>query len=181
MATNADLLSGRTRVLIVDDDADLRLTLCEFMESRPFRVSSAKSGTEAIRLLEAGHQFDIIFTDLMMPPGPGGIEILKTVRSRCPHSYVVVMTGYSSMETAIESIRLGAFDYLAKPFQLVELEIVANRIVQQMALLEDNRNLSQRVGLLTDRLTTIDARLERIEAMLNRLCSASGQNPKGDT
>jgi DNA-binding NtrC family response regulator len=169
MVTSAEYLPGRTRVLVVEDDSDLRLTLCEYLETRRFRVSSAKSGSEAIRLFQSGQQFDIVFTDLMMPPGPDGLEVLKAARSLHPHSHVVVMTGYSSLETAIESIRLGAFDYLTKPFQIAEIEIVANRIIEHALLLEDNRILSQKVTALTDRYASIDSRLERIEAMLGRL------------
>ena len=75
---------------------------------------------EALRLFDSGKQFDIIFTDLMMPPGPNGLEVLKAARALNSHCYVVIMTGYSSIDSAIESIRLGAFDYLPKPFQLVE-------------------------------------------------------------
>src|SRR5438034_5564369 len=110
MVQITDFLPGKTRLLIVEDDSDLRLTLCEYMETRRFSVTSAKSGTDALRLLDSGQQFDIIFTDLMMPPGPNGLEILKAARARSPHCYVVVMTGYSSLETAIESVRFGAFD-----------------------------------------------------------------------
>ena len=58
------------------------------------------------------------------------------------------MTGYSSIESAIESIRLGAFDYLPKPFQLVEIEIIANRIIEHLCLLEDNRRLSSKAALV---------------------------------
>ena len=166
---SAELFSGKTKVLIVDDDSDLRLTLCEYLETRRFRVSSARNGAEAIRMFESGQQFDIVFTDLMMPPGPSGLEVLKVVRNLQPHTQVVVMTGYASIETAIESIRLGAFDYLNKPFQVAELEIIANRIQEHLILLEDNRVLAQKVHSLTEKFSTIDSRLERIDSMVGRL------------
>jgi DNA-binding NtrC family response regulator len=178
MLSAPEILPGKTRLLIVEDDSDLRLTLCEYMEARHFRVSSAKNGNEAIRMFESGQQFDIIFTDLMMPPGPGGLEVLKTARHRHPLCHVVVMTGYSSLETAIESIRLGAFDYLTKPFQLAEIEILANRIIEHLVLLEDNRVLSQKVHALTDKFATIDSRLERIDAMVGRLSATLLDTPK---
>ena len=178
MVQSAELFTAKTRVLIVDDDSDLRLTLCEYLETRRFRVSSAKSGTEAIRLFESGQQFDIVFTDLMMPPGPNGLEVLKVIRNRQPHTHVVVMTGYSSIETAIESIRLGASDYLAKPFQLAELEIVANRILEHLILLEDNRVLSQKVHVLTEKFSAIDSRLERIDSMVGRLGAILLESPR---
>ena len=178
MVQTPDLIPGKTRLLIVDDDSDLRLTLCEFMESKRFSVTSAKSGTEALRILESGQQFDIIFTDLMMPPGPDGLDVLKAARTRNPHCYVVVMTGYSSIETAIESIRLGAFDFLAKPFQLVEIEIIANRIMEHLLLLEDNRKLSRRLLTHREDYATIDSRLQKIETMIGRLSANLMESPK---
>ena len=178
MVQSTELFPGKTRVLIVDDDSDLRLTLCEYLESRRFRVSSAKNGAEAIRIFESGQQFDIVFTDLMMPPGPGGLDVLKVARHHNPHTHVVVMTGYSSIETAIESIRLGAFDYLTKPFQIAELEILANRILEHLILLEDNRVLSQKVHALTEKFSTIDSRLERIDTMVGRMGAILLESPR---
>ena len=178
MVHSAESYTSKTRVLIVDDDSDLRLTLCEYLETRRFRVNSAKSGTDAIRMFESGQEYDIVFTDLMMPPGPSGLDVLKTIRNLRPHTHVVVMTGYSSIETAIESIRLGASDYLAKPFQLAELEIVANRILEHLILLEDNRVLSQKVHALTEKFSTIDSRLERIDSMVGRLGAILLESPR---
>ena len=166
-----DFPPGRTRLLLVEDDSDLRLTLCEYMETRRFSLTSVKSGTEALRLFDSGKQFDIIFTDLMMPPGPNGLEVLKAARALNPHCYVVIMTGYPSIDTAIESIRLGAFDYLPKPFHLVEIELIVNRIIEHRCLLEDNRRLSRNLLSLNEDYATIDARLQNIEAMIGSLSS----------
>ena len=121
MVAMAEVFSGKTRILVVDDDSDLRLTLCEYLESLNFTVTSARNGSEAIGLLQSRKSsFDIIFTDLVMPPGSDGMEVLKVAKQLNPFCYVVVMTVYSSIETAIESIRCGAFDYLTKPFKLVQ-------------------------------------------------------------
>jgi DNA-binding NtrC family response regulator len=170
MVNIAEVFPGKIRLLVVDDDSDLRLTLCEYLESRNFIVSSARNGAEASAMLRSGkHMFDIIFTDLIMPPGPDGLEVLKIAKQLNPLSYVVVMTGYSSIETAIESIRCGAFDYLTKPFKLAEIEIVANRIKEYLLLIDDNKRLTLKLALATEKSTTIDARLERIESLLSRL------------
>jgi DNA-binding NtrC family response regulator len=104
-----------------------------------------------------------------MPPGPDGMEVLKAAKELNPLSYVVVMTGYSSIETAIESIRCGAFDYLAKPFKLAQIEIVADRILEYLNLVDDNKRLSSKLAVLTEKSTSIDSRLERIESLLSRL------------
>jgi DNA-binding NtrC family response regulator len=161
---------GRPRILIVDDDGDLRLTLCEHAASMNLVVSSVPDGTEAIRMLRhRGHEFDIVLTDLMMPPGPSGLDVLRVAKEVHPFTYVIIMTGFSSIETAIESIRRGAFDYIAKPFQLLEMEIRINRVREHLCLLDDNRRLSAKLASLTSDLESIDSRLGRIEAMLSRI------------
>jgi DNA-binding NtrC family response regulator len=170
MVNIAEVFPGKIRILLVDDDSDLRLTLCQYLESRNFFVSSARNGAEALALLQSGkHMFDIIFTDLIMPPGPDGVEVLKIAKQLNPLSYVVVMTGYSSIETAIESIRCGAFDYLTKPFKLAEIEIVANRIMEYLILIDDNKRLSTKLAAATEKSASLDSRLERIETLLSRL------------
>lgn len=175
MLSTGKLSSGKPRILIVDDDGDLRLTLCEFLQSRNFIVSSARNGSEAISLIQSRNKaFDIVFTDLVMPPGPDGLEVLKVAKQLNPLGCVVVMTGYSSIGTAIESIRSGAFDYLTKPFKLAEIEILANRIIEYLALLDDNKRLSSRLALVTEKSATIDRRLEKIEALLSSLVTKIG-------
>jgi len=174
MVNVAEIFSGKPRILIVDDDGDLRLTLCEYLESRNFVVSSARNGGEAINIIQSRKSsFDIIFTDLVMPPGPDGLDVLKTSKQLNPLSCVVVMTGYSSLGTAIESIRSGAFDYLTKPFKLAEIEIVANRIVEYLVLIDDNKKLSSKLALVTERSAAIDLRLGKIEALLSSLVAKS--------
>ena len=170
MGATGQLFSGRPRILIVDDDSDLRLTLCEFLQSRNFVVSSARDGSEAISLIQSRrHAFDIIFSDLVMGSGPDGLEVLKVAKQLSPLSCVVVMTGYSSIGTAIESIRSGAFDYITKPFKLAEIEILANRIIEYLALIDDNKRLSSKLALVTEKSATIDLRLEKIESLLSTL------------
>ena len=78
MVNIAELFPGKVRILVVDDDSDLRLTLCEYLESSNFNVLSARDGSEAIHLLQSQRSnFDIIFTDLVMPSGPDGVEVLE--------------------------------------------------------------------------------------------------------
>jgi len=179
MLTIGEVFPGKTRILVVDDDSDLRLTLCEYLESRNFLVSSARNGAEAVALLKSGKViFDIIFTDLIMPPGPDGLEVLKVAKDLNLFCHVVVMTGYSSIETAIESIRCGAFDYLTKPFKLAQIEIVANRILEYLILMSDNKRLSAQLALATERSTAIDSRLERIETLLSRIIANTGEKSK---
>jgi DNA-binding NtrC family response regulator len=81
------------------------------------------------------------------------------------------MTGYSSIGTAIDSIRSGAFDYLTKPFKLAEIEILANKILEYRALVDDNRKLAARLAFVTEKSVSIDQRLDKIEALLSTIAA----------
>lgn len=178
MSTLLESSVARLNVLVVDDDEDLRLTLADYLQTWNFAVSTARSSREAIELIErSADRFDIVMTDLVMP-GCSGLDVVKTVRSTGSRSHVVVMTGFSSVETAIESIRLGAFDYIAKPFQIGEIEVLVNRVLEHRRLVDENHRLLRQVAALTDQTRALDARLDRIEAYLSRLCANVGTDNK---
>lgn len=169
---------ARLSVLVVDDDEDLRLTLADYLQSWNFSVSTARSGREAIELIERRpDRFDIVLTDLVMP-GCSGLDVVKAAKGLGLRTHVVVMTGFSSVETALDSIRAGAFDYIAKPFQIGEIEVLVNRVLEHKRLIDENRRLSRQVALLSEQSHSLDARLDRIEAFLSRLCSNIGTDNK---
>ena len=160
---------GNIRMMIVDDDRDLRMILDDYFEQRGFNVVSLRSGADAVEVLSSGReQFDIVLTDLVMP-GVDGMDVLRAAREHNPLVHVVVMTGYSSLKTAIESIRCGAFDYLAKPFELMEIEIVVNRILEHQRLAAENQRLNRRLSLLSEQTRSVDSRLDAIETLLSSL------------
>ena len=170
MGEFSQLPSTKIRVLLVDDDADLRLTVYEFLESLNLSVTTARDGNEALSILkDPRFHYDIILTDLMMPPGPDGLEVMKTAKQRHPLSHVVIMTGYSCLDNALESIRRGAFDYVTKPFTLVELEVLIDRIKDHASLINDNKRLGQKLANLTDQLQGVNERLEKIEGNISRI------------
>jgi DNA-binding NtrC family response regulator len=121
-----------TSLLIVDDDEAFRVALGGELERQGFAVSLAGSGEEALARL-AEHLPDVALLDLQMP-GLGGIETLKVIREQHSAIDVIVLTGHGSIDTAIESIRMGAFDYVPKPCPLDELEVRIHRAVEQQAL-----------------------------------------------
>lgn len=161
--------AGPVKMMIVDDDPDLRMTLEDYFHQRGFDVITAHSGSDAVRRLSSGADLvDIVLTDLVMP-GVDGLDVLGASKQHNPIVHVVVMTGYSSLKTAIESIRCGAFDYLAKPFELVEIEIVVNRILEHRRLAAENQRLSRRLALLSEQSRSVDSRLDAIESLLSRI------------
>jgi len=106
-------VSPMPSILIVDDDEAVRRSFTRVLGGAHCRTASAVDGEEALRAL-ARERFDVVLLDLRMP-GAGGIAVLKSIKARWPESEVVVVTGYPSVETAKEAVRLGACDYLAKP------------------------------------------------------------------
>jgi len=106
-------VNPKPNILIVDDEEVVRRSFSRVLDGAHWRTASAAGGEQALRAL-ARERFDVVLLDLRMP-GADGIEVLKTIKARWPESEVVVVTGYPSVETAKEAVRLGACDYLAKP------------------------------------------------------------------
>src|SRR5262245_45033675 len=169
------LHSPEIEVLIVDDDVQTRELLLEFCRAQGYEVPTATDGRAAIAALtRSPHQFGIVITDLQLP-GADGFEVLTAARHANPSVYVVMITGYASIDSAVRAVREGAYDYLAKPFALGQLEVVLTRIRDRMALEQENRELSKLVGVrdasavpadLGWRLQAIEERLAHIEALL---------------
>jgi len=106
-------MTDRIRVLVVDDEEVVRLGYRRVLSADGFRVMAAGDGREALDLM-GGDRFDVVLMDMRMP-GMDGIELLRAIKDQWPESEVVVVTGYPSIETAKEAVKLGAYDYLAKP------------------------------------------------------------------
>ncbi|MCE9544997.1 MAG: sigma-54 dependent transcriptional regulator [Planctomycetia bacterium] len=126
-------------LLIVDDDDDFRGTLVRRFRRRGFVVQDASSGEAA---LDSAHrrQFDVAILDMIMP-GMGGLELLAQLKALQPDCQVMLLTGQGTIETAVEAMKLGAFDYLRKPFPLDELELVIDRARQHRQLQKENVQL----------------------------------------
>ena len=101
------------RILVVDDEEVVRQSHLRSLAGAHCLVETARNGDEALRALER-NAFDVVLLDLRMP-GMDGMAVLKTIKERWPQIEVVILTGYPSIETAKEAVRLGAYDYLAKP------------------------------------------------------------------
>lgn len=126
-------------LLVVDDDQEFRDTLRTRFARRGFEVRSAASGEEAMEVAEL-RNFDVAIFDIMMP-GMSGLELLKRFKSRHAECEVVLLTGQGSIETAVEAMKLGAYDYLQKPFPLKDLEAVAIKASERRNLRKENTQL----------------------------------------
>ncbi len=126
----------RSKLLIIDDEAVIRDGLKRVLESEAYVVETCSSGFQAIGLLQQ-REFDLIITDLKMP-GMSGIEVLKSVRTLQPDIPVILITGYASIDTAVEAIKNGASDYISKPFAPdILLEKVQKALSQRSVPLDD--------------------------------------------
>jgi DNA-binding NtrC family response regulator len=136
------------RILIVDDETVIREGLKRVLEGQSFVVESCSSGFSAIELMQK-REFDLIITDLKMP-GMSGIEVLISVRTLQPHIPVILITGFASIDTAVEAMKNGASDYISKPFAPdILLDKVRNALSQRTAPLDDinlNKEVEQHHG-----------------------------------
>ena len=108
------------RILVVDDEIDFLETIINRLEKRKLDAKGVTSGEEAIALLKE-ELFDVIILDIKMPGGMDGIEALREIKKIQPLTEVLLLTGHASVETSIEGMKLGAFDYLLKPIKFEEL------------------------------------------------------------
>ncbi|MDI6775798.1 MAG: response regulator [Syntrophales bacterium] len=108
------------RVLVVDDEADFLETIVNRLQKRKVEATGVPSGEAALELMK-GRLFDVVLLDIKMPGGMDGIEVLREIKKMQPLTEVILLTGHASVETSIEGLKLGAFDYLIKPVKFDEL------------------------------------------------------------
>ncbi len=132
---------GSIRLLIVDDDPIALNLLEEVLLKEGYAVTTAMSGEEAIAL-GTDHLFDLVITDVRMG-NKDGMEVLRSFRKTAPETTVIMITAFGSIETAIEAIREGAFDYISKPFKLEEIKLTIERALEQRRLLQENKLFRQ--------------------------------------
>ena len=133
----------RARILVVDDDRIILDSLGEFLRLEGYDVSAAVSFKEAMHLVDVD-RVDLVISDVNMPGG-NGFELLHVVRKRFPEVVTIMMTGYGTIESAVEAIKMGAFDYLTKPIIDEELKVCVERAIAQQAILRENRALRERL------------------------------------
>jgi len=192
MADVAKPMPGRAtldlvgEILVVDDEADVRELLAEYFRNRGVRVATAEDGQTAVTLLaQEPSRFGLVVTDLQLP-GRDGLEVLRAARHLNPSCAVVIVTGYASIDSAIEAVRLGAYDYLTKPFSVGQIEVMLRRVQDRRALEVENRRLLREAarregaeggrGWLA-RLEAVEARLARVETALDTLRDRRGLPP----
>jgi len=133
------------RLMVVDDEQVIRDVLSDFFTSENFVVESISSAEDALKELESKH-YDLVLTDMKMP-GLSGIDLLEQIRERKLDTLVIIMTGFGTVDTAVAAMKLGAFDYINKPFKLDELIQVIRRAVSHQRLERENIRLKEVMNL----------------------------------
>ena len=133
----------RPRILVVDNDADMVALLRRHLETEGWAVSGVTGGEDAQTAL-GREEYAVVLTDLVMEP-VGGLDVLREAQKVQPRARVILMTAFGSLESAIDSMRHGAYDYVTKPFKLPELSLVVKRALEDQRLREENRRLRAEV------------------------------------
>lgn len=163
-------------ILVVDDDPVIRRLLEQRLKKAAYDVDVAEDGYKAEELLNQKH-YDVVLTDLMMPGGIGGIEVLDIAKGINQEIEVVLITAHSSVDTAVEAMKKGAVDYLEKPINFDELFLRIEKIINIRSLLKNARDIheamdatehaaSETIQNLEIAVAKLQLRLDKIENVL---------------
>ena len=131
------------RLLVIDDEANMRHMLSTVLKKAGYVVDTASNGSEGLEMIE-GAQYDFVLCDIKMPK-LNGMEFLKSSRDKIGTSTVIMMSAYGSIDTAIEAMKLGAYDYISKPFKTDEVYLTLKKAEERESLKRENRLLKKRI------------------------------------
>jgi len=137
-------VSMKARIVVIDDEVNAANALGTLLKEDGYEVACAHDGRDGLALIEQ-MDADVVLTDLRMP-GMDGLELLKQIKQVLPQTMVILMTAFGTVKNAVRAMKSGAEDYLAKPLDLEELEVVVERAVEKKRLLEETRILRERVA-----------------------------------
>jgi DNA-binding NtrC family response regulator len=165
-------MTQAVHILVVDDEVNIRNALVTMLEKKGYQVRGVGTAEEALEQLEAA-SVELVITDLRMP-GIGGIEFLRRLKDRWVDTEVVVMTAFGSIDTAVEAMRLGAYDYLTKPIDRERFPIVINKALERHALASENKQLRDRLETRTrfDQMVGESEPLQRVYTLVEMVAES---------
>jgi signal transduction histidine kinase/ActR/RegA family two-component response regulator len=159
----------KSKILVIDDEEVIRHLLLRTLEKRGYDVEVAEDGDVALKKMR-GIFFNLLITDLKMPKIQG-IDILKEIKKINPYIEVIIITGYPTIESAVEAIKIGAYDFICKPFDIEEIESIVSKCLEKQKITSNYIELSELMTLLeTSRVLTANADLDSI---LNRILDSA--------
>ncbi len=132
---------SQPRILIIDDEPLMRISIADALKAEGYYVKVAATGPEGVDFIKK-EQFDLIISDLRLP-GLDGLQVLQTCREVSARTGVILITAHGSVETAVEAMKIGAYDYVTKPFSMDELLLIVKRLVKMLELEDENRLLRE--------------------------------------
>ncbi len=154
-----------TPVLIVDDEADLRNLLVEALSDQGYEAEGAESGEAALAKIRQRH-FPVVLTDLNMPGGLSGLDLVQAIRQEDPKAFPILITGYATTESAILALKSGAYDFITKPFKFAEVEASLTRALDHYRTRRENeayqQNLEAMVEARTEEILGLKDEIERL-------------------
>jgi DNA-binding NtrC family response regulator len=136
-------MSEKGRIVVIDDEVNAAAALETLLREDGYEVTRAHDARAGLQLLEKVAP-DLVLTDLRMP-GMDGLELLAKIKDLRPETMVILMTAYGTVKTAVKAMKLGAEDYLSKPIDVEELEVVLQKALDRKGLLEETRTLRERL------------------------------------
>ncbi len=134
---------SKKRILVIDDESVIRQAVQRILEHEGYYVATATSGHSALELVQSDN-FNLVISDLKMP-GMSGMEVLKSIKILQPNVPVIIITGYATVETAVDAIKNGAFDYLAKPFNPAQVKELVEKAINQQRINEEGNHSSEEI------------------------------------
>ena len=163
-----------TRILFVDDDRDILAMVEQYLTIKGYDVTTVDNGIEAVGIVKE-KQIDIVFTDYKMPEF-NGLELLVAIKKYRPQTEVIIVTGYGSMESAIQAMKFGSYDYLQKPFKLDHLKLIIDRITGERKV-KDKKALVRKRGQQRHRFHGLVGISPPMQQVYELLETVSQQNP----
>ena len=166
-------MTRNAHILVVEDEANIRSALVTMLEKLWHKVQGAGTAEEALALLEHT-KADLVITDLRMP-GLGGMEFLRRMKEKAPETEAIVMTAFGSIDTAVEAMRLGAYDYLTKPIDRDRFHIVVEKALERRALAQENKQLRERLETQTrfDQLAGESEPMQRVYSLVDMVADSA--------
>lgn len=154
------------KILIVDDEVNLLQSLSDVLKRKGYVVATARNGLEALEKLKERY-FNIAIVDFKMPK-MGGMELLEVMKERYPQTLVVILTGYGTIQNAVEAMKKGAYNYLIKPFSPDEILLITNKIMEEENLREENRFLRQELEKKGE-IITQNKKMRRLKELIEQV------------
>jgi len=159
------------KIIIADDDKNLRKVLANELFEEGFNVAEADDGIKAVGLIEK-NEYDVLLLDLNMP-GLGGLDVLEKIKELEIPVEVIILTAHATISTAVEAMKMGAYDYLTKPFQIEELKMIIEKAYEKKRLLRENILLKSQIKRRSeskDIITESPHGLKEYFDFYNRMC-----------